>query len=84
MTRSENVMSRTDKTAPLWVAEARGDCPRTCGGGYPCKHISSSGSLAVLKRRYWRRDRTLLRSDLAHGIEPSKNQHRHDALWDLW
>lgn len=74
-------MSRTDKTTPWRVVEQRGDCRHT---GYPCAHFSSSGTLSVLKRRAWRRDRTALRSDLAHGREPSTAQHRHTALWDLW
>ena len=78
-------MSRTDKTTPWRVVEDRGDHPRECHTPYyPCKHFSSSSSLAVLKRHARRRDRTLLRADLAHGREPSTNQHRHDALWDLW
>lgn len=77
-------MSRSDKTTPYRVVVARGDCDRgECRGGYPCPHISMSGSLRVLKRRAWRRDRTRLRADLAHGREPSAANHRHTALWDL-
>jgi hypothetical protein len=75
-------MSRTDKTAPRFVVKQRGECPRECGGGYPCKHVSMSDSIAVLKRQAWRRDRARLRDDLAHGREPSTTQHRHSARWD--
>jgi hypothetical protein len=55
-----------------------------CGLIDPCKHISYSGKLAVLRRKATRRSRTRLRADLAHGREPSTTQHRHSAHWDAW
>jgi len=76
-------MSRTDKTTPWKVAESRGDCPRACGGGYPCKHFSSSGALKVYKDKGNGRARAKLRADLAKGVEPEPVRHRHTGLWDL-
>ena len=77
-------MSRTDKTNPWKVAKARGECDGACHGRYPCRHFSSSDELKILKRRANRRSRTKLRTDLARGVEPSTDQHRHGALWDLY
>lgn len=77
-------MSRTDKTTPWFVVEARGDCPRECKtGGYPCKHFSSSGSLKVIKREMRRSERTRVRDAINKGVDPPVDQHRHRALWDL-
>lgn len=82
-------MSKTDKTAPLWVAEQRGECGRTRRGrcGYPCPHISMSGSLKVIKNKEISRERMKVRDAIAVGMDEYENvpinQHRHQALWDL-
>lgn len=76
-------MSRSDKTTPWKVVSARGDCRKdVCGGGYPCSHLSISASLKAYKKKHIRSERTKVRSDLAHGVEPLNNQHRHSALWE--
>jgi hypothetical protein len=77
-------MSKTDKTAPYFRAVVpRGDCPRSCGGGYPCKHFSMSRSLGVIKREMRGSERAKVRDAIAKGEEPPTTQHRHRALWDL-
>lgn len=76
-------MSRTDKTTPYWVVERRGECPRKCGGGYPCKHISMSKNLGIIKDEMIGAERAAVRAAIAQGKEPPTNQHRHRALWDL-
>lgn len=76
-------MSKTDKTTPWKVAERRGECPRTCGGGYPCKHISMSKQLVIIKRELIKAERTRVRLAIARGDDPPVDQHRHRALWDL-
>ena len=82
-------MSKTDKTAPLWVAEQRGECGRTRKGrcGYPCPHISMSSSLAVIKGEMRGSERARVRDALKVGMDEYENvpinQHRHQALWDL-
>lgn len=76
-------MSKTDHTTPLWVVTKRGDCPRRCGGGYPCKHMNMSGTLGVIKRKMIRSERTKVRTKLDRGEDPPVDQHKHRALWDL-
>lgn len=77
-------MSKTDKTAPYWrVVVPRGECKGKCSGGYPCKHFSSSRSLAVIKRKLKRSERTIVRAAIAQGIDPPIDQHKHRALWDV-
>lgn len=77
-------MSKTDKTRPYLRAVApRGDCPRECGGGYPCKHFSMSKSLGVIKRKMIRSERTKVRAAINRGDELPVDQHKHRALWDL-
>jgi len=75
-------VSGTDKTTPWKVADKRGDCPRECGGGYPCKHLSISRALGVYKRKQERHARTKVRAALSQGLEPEPTNHRHRALWD--
>lgn len=77
-------MSRTDKEAPYFRAVVpRGECPRKCGGGYPCKHFSSSKSLGVIKKEMRRSERTQVRDAINKGMDPPVDQHKHRALWDL-
>lgn len=77
-------MSKTDKTAPYFRAVVpRGDCPRSCGGGYPCRHFSVSKSLGVMRRKMIRSERTQVRVAIDRGEDPPVNQHRHRALWDV-
>lgn len=77
-------MSKTDKTAPYFRAVVpRGECPRECGGGYPCKHFSLSKSLKAIRREMVRSERTRVRDAINKGEEPPTNQHKHRALWDL-
>ena len=79
------LVSKTDKTVPLWVAEQRGDCGRHCG--YPCKHISMSSSLAVILGEMRGSERARVRDALKTGLDEYENvpidQHRHRGLWDL-
>lgn len=83
------LVSKTDKTAPLWVAEQRGECGRTFKGrcGYPCKHISMSSGLKVIKNKEISKERARVRNAIAKGMDEYENvpinQHRHQALWDL-
>jgi hypothetical protein len=75
-------MSKTDKTAPWWVAQKRGECSRShCG--YPCKHFSVSGTLGVIKRKMTRSERTSVRDAINRGVDPPVDQHKHRALWDV-
>lgn len=76
-------MSRTDKTTPWRVVERRGECPRDCGGGYPCKHFSMSKNLGMIKREMRGSERARVRDAIAKGVDPPVDQHRHRALWDL-
>lgn len=76
-------MSRTDKTTPWKVVDRRGECPRDCGGGYPCKHFSFSGSLGVIKNKMRSSERARVRDAINKGTDPPVDQHRHRALWDL-
>lgn len=75
-------MSGTDKTTPWWVADRRGDCPKECGGGYPCKHFSISKTLGVYRQKHERSARTKLRASLSQGLEPAPTRHKNKALWD--
>jgi len=83
------LVSKTDKTAPLWVAEQRGECGRTFKGrcGYPCPHISMSSSLTVIKREMRRSERARVRDAIKVGMDEYENvpidQHKHRARWDL-
>lgn len=80
-------MPKTDKIAPYRVIERRGECPRNCGGGYPCKHFSSSESLGVIKREMRCSERTRVRDAINVGMDEFEDvpvsQHKHRALWDL-
>lgn len=89
MSHAVPLVSKTDKTVPLWVAEQRGECGRTFKGrcGYPCKHISMSSGLKVIKNKEISKERTRVRNAIAKGMGEYENvpinQHRHQALWDL-
>lgn len=77
-------MAKTDKTTPLFVVERRGECRRdTCGGGYPCKHISMSGRLKMIRREMKGSERASVRDAINMKVDPPVDQHRHRALWDL-
>lgn len=76
-------MSKTDKTTPWRVVKKRGDCPRSCGGGYPCKHFSSSKSLGIIRREMRGSERMNVRDAIRRGVDPPVDQHKHRALWDL-
>lgn len=76
-------MSKTDKTAPDWVQEARGEHARH-NFGYPCACFPAGAYHAGLRRKHERKARTKLRAELAAGREPQPVQHRHRAGWDAW
>lgn len=75
-------MSKTDKTKPWKVVHGGGECPGY--GGYPCPCLSSRGAVKVYRRKHTRHSRTQLRADVAHGNDPSIDQHRHRAVWEAW
>jgi hypothetical protein len=77
-------VSKTDKTAPYFRAIVpRGECPKECGGGYPCKHFSVSKSLGWMRKEMVRSERTRVRTAISRGDDPPVDQHRHRALWDV-
>lgn len=75
-------MSKTDKTAPWKVQEARGEHARH--HGYPCVCFAWGGRLKVMRRKHEGHARTQLRADLAQGRDPEPVRHRHRAQWDAW
>lgn len=74
-------MSKTDKTVPWRVADKRGECPRRCGGGYPCKHISVSNRIGPTRRKMISSERARVRDAINRGEDPPVDQHKHRALW---
>lgn len=76
-------MSKSDHTRPLWVIEKSGEHQRECPGGYPCPHMSMSGTLRVIKREMRRSERTTVLDAINRGEDPPVDQHKHRGLWDL-
>lgn len=79
-------VSKTDKTAPNWVQQKRGECPgnKDCGTGFPCKHYARSKEVQHVTHRETRHERTELRNQLAAGEEPLAMRHRYYGTWEAY